>query len=236
MSQAYLVSYGSSGLLGRFVSADPLRSYHRGDRVVIRSERGRELGTLLRTIDDVALPPSLRHVPGEIFALASHEDQRRAAELAALAGEAFDSARSLISQLCSTIEIVDLEAVDDPHTYVIHILRFGSPQLQSIQEALTSRLQAGIQLYDVTDPNALDRQAADEDNCGSCGSEGGGCGKCGSKPGGCSSGGSCGSGCGTDKEFHHQWKDYFADLRTKMENRKRQALLVGQAPTSGNGN
>ena len=42
--RAYLVNYGQAGYLGRFLAA---ASYGRGDRVVVCSERGVELGTIL---------------------------------------------------------------------------------------------------------------------------------------------------------------------------------------------
>ena len=42
----YLVSHGRSGGLGRF-SAPPSSKLNRGDRVLIDSPRGREVGTVL---------------------------------------------------------------------------------------------------------------------------------------------------------------------------------------------
>src|SRR5262245_43673581 len=42
----YLVSHGKTGALGRFVAASP-EPYRRGDRVVVRGERGLTVGVVL---------------------------------------------------------------------------------------------------------------------------------------------------------------------------------------------
>src|SRR5262249_31613492 len=46
MPQSYLVQYGKSGFVGRFRPADT-EPHARGHRVVVRSRRGLELGTVL---------------------------------------------------------------------------------------------------------------------------------------------------------------------------------------------
>jgi hypothetical protein len=219
MSIAYLISYGSAGQLGRFVARDSRQTFRRGDRVIIQSERGRELGTVLASAQDLAFPATLQHIPGEIVDWARPEDESAARALSEKLAAAFKQARAIVEEQGAPVELVDLEAVADPLTYIVHIVRYHDEPLQPIRDTLAIRLAAQVLFHDVTNPVALETQ--DESGCGSCGSEGGGC----SSKGGCSNG-SCGSGCGSSKEFPHQWQAYFAELRQHMEKRKQEILLV----------
>ena len=49
--RGYLLSYGRVGDFGRFESAEPFRC-RRGDRVVVRTARGQEIGVVMRAVSE----------------------------------------------------------------------------------------------------------------------------------------------------------------------------------------
>src|SRR5947209_1728611 len=88
----YLVGFGLSGDFGRFRTAEPL-SLRRGSRVVVRSERGLELGSVLRPASERAARLMADSAVGELVRPAGPDDeqlagqmQRRAADLLARGG------------------------------------------------------------------------------------------------------------------------------------------------------
>jgi hypothetical protein len=217
--QNYLISYGSCNFLGRFVPKDSAQAFQRGNRVIVQSERGRELGTVLTQTDELALPASLKHVPGEIIGLAEQADEANAQALAEKSVAVFADARAILGDLALSLEVIDAEVICEPETYVFHVVRIGETVLQLVQETLAKRFQVPILFHDLTDRAVAGKRAE-----ASCGREGCGGGGCGSK-GGCANG-TCGSGCGSSKDFPDQWRAYFAEQRAQMELRKKQALLV----------
>jgi hypothetical protein len=217
MKNNYLIGYGSCNFLGCFVPKNAGHTFLRGDRVVIQSERGKELGTVLMRTDELALPPSLNHIPGEIIGPAEQADETNAQALAEKSVVAFGQARTIVRELAPSLEIIDVEVIGEPDAYVFHLVRFDEAPLQTIQDALSQCFHGKILFHNVSD---WSNKVAEV----SCGAEGCGSGNCSSK-GGCANG-TCGSGCGSSKAFPDQWRAYFAQLREQMELQKKQALLV----------
>jgi hypothetical protein len=152
MQNSYLISYGTCSFLGRFVLRDGEASFQRGDRVVVQSERGREIGTVLTRTDELALPVSLRHIPGEIISRAELVDEIRAQGLAEKSAVAFAQARSLIHDLALPLEIIDVEVITEPEVYAIHFVRYGEAASQFVQDTLTELYKKPVLLHDLTDP------------------------------------------------------------------------------------
>lgn len=221
-----LVRFGTAGFLGYFRLADPDVVAERGDMVVIRSARGVELGEVLRRdASDLGLvmaptgrsPGSASEAPslagGTVLRRATAADQARTAALAGPCSELLACAESLCHEQNLPILVVDAEAVLEPVTFVLHLLRLGQVDERPLVAALSRQFQALVRVHDLTAS-----AAADGDTCGICGAGSCGSGGCGS--GGCQTG--CASGCGTQApaEFERQWREYFAVLREQMERRR----------------
>lgn len=212
----FLVRYGVAGFLGRFQIADLAGATEgciipRGARVLIRSERGLEIGEVLRAVDSDFVLPAVPVVPGELIRLATPADNDRQAAVAATCHGALVEAEALAAAWHLPLTILDVEGLFDPPAYILHVVRYAGVELQPFVSALAERLAVPIQVQDLTADEALSTEAG----CGSCGS---GCGSCGS--GGCSTGG-CGSGCADEAphEFEAKWHEYFAELRERMDRR-----------------
>jgi cell fate regulator YaaT (PSP1 superfamily) len=205
----YLVNHGCSAELGRFRATE---SFRRGERVVVRSQRGLEMG-------EVLCPCTPRHTEnlgdgfvGELLRRASAADEAIAAGLSERAQRLFDDGRRLAGELALPLEIFDVEITLDGHQVVLYHVRWQECDERPLVRALSRQYETLVALRDLGLPvGASGCGAAD---CGQ--KDGGGCSTCGTG-GGCSS---CGKGLGQDV------KEYFTGLRQQMEEKQRRRSLV----------
>jgi cell fate regulator YaaT (PSP1 superfamily) len=211
---AYLVSHGSSGGFGSFTPAAPL-TCRRGDRVVVRSARGLEIGVVLCE----ATPGHSQLLPGaaagELLRHASAEDEQAQERLRIRSQELFAESRRLAVGLGLPLEVLDVELLLDGRQAIMQYLAWQECDVGPLVDALAGAHRLVVHLEDLGLPAA----AAEEEHggCGQpgCGrAEGGSCSTCGT--GGCSS---CGSG-------HVDLRAYFAHLRSKVEEAHRRTSLL----------
>src|SRR5579863_1709183 len=107
-AEQFLVSYGKSGGLGSFSAAEPL-TLERGDRVIIDTPRGRELGTVL-------CPASVRQArllgavaSGTIIRPVATADEATLAEGRSLSRRLFETGRQLAQARQLSLEILDVD-------------------------------------------------------------------------------------------------------------------------------
>jgi hypothetical protein len=213
--QEYLVSYGTTGEFGRFRPVRPLACC-RGDRVVVCSHRGLELGVLLCE----ARPGHAHFLPntsvGQLVRPAGPDDEREADRQAGRAGELFDGARRLAAELGLPLEVLDVEVLLDGEQAILHHLHWAEFDERDLVAGLSRRHGLRVRLHSLRTAPA--EPEGEEHGCGrpGCGkTAGGGCSTCGSG-GGCST-------CGSGKE---DVRAYFASLREQMHQRQGRVPLV----------
>lgn len=206
--EIYLISYGTCGTLGVFIASEQAVQYSRGAQVMVRTERGKETGTVLCLGSAQGLPNGLQLSPGQILGYYQQQEETEQ-RLNQLGQRVYHTANQLMKELFLPINLIDVEVVSDPDTVVLHLLQMGQVDLNVLQDELTKRCQVLVMIHDITNLEALEE--AVESGCGSCGSDGG----CGG--GGCGSGG-CG-GSVSHQKFQDDWQKYFAELRQGMERR-----------------
>jgi hypothetical protein len=201
----YLVSHGKSGGFGRFRAVEPLVC-QRGDRVVVRSARGFELGVVM-------CPATARHAHllkdrsmGELLRRATSEDEQRAELLRQHSQCLFEDTRRSVSALSLPLEVLDAEILLDGRSAIIQHLRWADCDLEPLVQTLSHQHDLTLLMEDLALPGEPEEShgGCGQPNCGRA--QGGACSSCGSD-GGCSS---CGSG-------KVDLRAYFAHLRTKME-------------------
>jgi hypothetical protein len=213
-TREYLVHHGVAGHVGRFRSADG-NSCVRGDAVVVRSQRGLELGRVLARAesDRAAFPDGF---VGELLRRASAEDVSLAERGRATGLQLCAAGERLAAAIGLPLAVLDAEVLLDGRQAVLHVLKLAACDEGPWLADLGERQGMIVRLHD------LGREATakdDEHGCSTCGADGcggGGCGSCGSEGGGCSS---CSSGAG------NELAQYFARLRAQMEERQRVPLL-----------
>jgi cell fate regulator YaaT (PSP1 superfamily) len=214
MLAEYLVSYGKAGDFGRF---RPVRSLscRRGDRAVLQTSRGREIGTVLceaRQGHALFLPNTS---VGEILRLASAEDQELFDHLGERAQRLFADGQRLAREMELPVELLDAEILLDGEHAILHHLRWHECDVRPLVSTLSRAFELHIMLEVMDTPPA---DMADEAHgCGkpNCGkADGGSCASCGTG-GGCSSCGLAGN----------EVQAYFAGLREQMADQRRMSLV-----------
>jgi hypothetical protein len=195
-----LVGHGCAALLSRCPPPESLCP-SRGDRVVLRSRRGLEIGTVLAEASVSAVSA------GELLRLATADDERLAETGRERGRRLVADAERLVGERSLPISPLDAEVLLDDATAVLHVLKWGDCEVTPLVEELRRASGLAVTLWDVSKP------AAPTGGCGKEGCGGGNCGSCGeSGGGGCSTGG-CSSG---QFKSADELTAYFAELRRQM--------------------
>jgi cell fate regulator YaaT (PSP1 superfamily) len=217
MVTTYIVHHGPNAALGRFLPAGPDTAFRRGDRVVVRTGRGPELGEVLceATERHAAWLPAAAAGAGDLLGHATDADLRRAADAEAVAACVLDAAAVLAAKHGLPLTPLDADATLDGGHVVLHVVRSGPCDADPLCEELARQYGLRVALLDLTD----DRPKPAAGGCSTCGTEGG-CSTCGT-----------GSGCGTGScakgaaKTADEMTAYFAGLRRQME-----AAAVARTP------
>jgi cell fate regulator YaaT (PSP1 superfamily) len=203
----YLLSYGRLGDFGRFRSGKPL-GCRRGDRAVVRTHRGLEVGEVLRE----ALPGHAAFLPntsvGQLLRLLAPADEETLRRTRERGRGICDRASGLGQELGLPLEVIDAEVLFDGEHGVLHLLRWEDCDVRPFVSTLSREFELHVALADLTRSQEAhveeEHAGCGEENCG-----GGNCSSCGS--GGCNT-------CGTGKP--EEVKEYFAGLREKVDERR----------------
>jgi hypothetical protein len=146
---------------------------------------------------------------------ASEADEAEARRLRALAHVVFAEARRLTAEGGLPFEILDVELLLDGRRAIVQHLRWADCDYDPFAEALGRAQGVEVFMEDLAlppSPAAEEHGGCGQPGCGRA-NGGGGCSSCGTG-GGCSS-------CGGKVDM----REYFAHLRTKMEQKQRVPLL-----------
>jgi cell fate regulator YaaT (PSP1 superfamily) len=181
MPAFHLVRVGALGHVGRFMSVDATR-FPRGSRVIVRTPRGLEVGSVLA-------PPAVEtgaESDGAIVRGMTVEDELLEARLGRKRLEAYDACRQRLAALQLGAVLVDVEHLFDGQTLVFYFLGPQPPELQTVAAELAEAYDAEAQIGTFADVLAH--------GCGpGCGTEeaaGHGCASCST---GCAVAGLCSS-------------------------------------------
>jgi cell fate regulator YaaT (PSP1 superfamily) len=210
----YLVSYGKSGEFARFrpVGSD---SFRRGDRVVVRTHQGLEMGLVL-------CPANIGHAPflsrtsrGELLRRVTEEDEQAVEETRRRGRQIFDDGRRLAGELGLPLEILDVELLLDGQQAIIHHIRREECDFRPLVSTLSKKYDVLVTMQNLALPKTEESIGCGKPDCGQV-NGGGGCTSCGTN-GGC---GTCGKGVKKEDVAAH-----LLALRQMMESRARTSLL-----------
>lgn len=208
----YLIGHGRASEFGRFRSPGP-RAYRRGDRVVVQTQRGLEVGRVL-------CPATPRHAQmladawhGQLVRPVNPEDERRLNEFQERSQTLFEECQRWTAELGLPLTILDVELLFDGKQAILEYVSRSECDLGPLLDAITARYCLRLEPRNLT--------AAPEANGHGCGRPdcGGGAGGCDT----CTTGG-CGSGCGSP-DLVRDVQSFFAGLRQNMEAQHRTPLL-----------
>jgi cell fate regulator YaaT (PSP1 superfamily) len=183
MSRYHLIRVGAMGQVGRFAAVDAVR-YPRDSRVIVRTRRGLEIGSVLAPPDD---SDDIRTFPdGEILRGMTVEDDLLEARLEKHRHEAYEACAALLTEHKLPAVLVDVEHLFDGQGLFFYFLGDVPPAIEAFTGRLAEAYEAKVQFRKFTETLI--------EGCGpGCGTEEfkgrGGCEACTS----CAVAGACGS-------------------------------------------
>jgi len=176
--QEFLLSYGNAGDFGRFRCAEPL-ACRRGERVVVRSPRGQELGVVMRPASPGHGRLLANAFVGQILRRATEGDLQLAERMQQRSQRLFEDGHRLVGELDLPMEILDVEILLDNRQAVVHHLRWADCDPRPLMDALSQRYRLLITLHDLALPSMEEAEEQQEHaSCGRDGCGGGACGSC----------------------------------------------------------
>jgi hypothetical protein len=199
-----LVQYGRLGFLAEAACGFATT---RGDRLVVRTERGLELGTVLASkVTSAGMNSAARS--SEIVRLATLADLAAAEQNEAFGRTILEGAEAA----GLPIAFIDVEVNLDRTGAVLHALPYDVCDASAVLASLSDRFDLSVRLLDLSrDKHTPDPPDPEKMTCGKpdCGT-GSGCSSC--STGGCSTG-SCSKG---NVKSAEELTSFFADLRRRM--------------------
>ena len=145
---AYVVRYGRMRFLGEF--AGPRDVDHiRGQRVVIHTDRGTELGEVLCPATERTATYLEQSIPGDILRPATHDDLEHEANLVQAQKQAFDLCQELISRRRLQMDLVDVEIILGRERIVFYYLAEKRVDFRELVKDLARGLRTRIEMRQI---------------------------------------------------------------------------------------
>jgi len=144
----YVVRYGAMRLLGAFTAPEQSQ-YSRGVSVVVRTDRGLEIGDVLCDAEEGALA-GLRNVgEGQILRATTPEDANEMARIHEHEAEELEVCQRSIDKLGLPMKLVDLEHVFGGERIVVYYLADGRVDFRELVRMLASEFQTRIEMRQI---------------------------------------------------------------------------------------
>jgi len=148
MTNGYIVRYGQMRFLGEFAGlADQV--HPRGEKVLLKSERGTELGEVLCASTDRTAKFLENPSRGEILRLASSEDLEASARLAEDRELAFAACREFIAKRKLQMDLVDVEVILGRERIVFYYLSEKRVDFRELVKDLARALHTRIEMRQI---------------------------------------------------------------------------------------
>jgi len=140
-----IVRYGAMGLIGRFIYS--LDRWRRGQRVVIQSDRGMEIGTILcRGSDSGDGGPKLR---GDVLRLITHVDEIEERHLAEGTQRELEFCRQRIAERKLPMKLVEAEHLFGGDRIVFYFLSESRVDFRALVRDLAREFQTRIEMRQI---------------------------------------------------------------------------------------
>lgn len=148
MAETYVVRYGQMRFLGEYRAPEgvPLA---RGERVVVQSDRGAELGEVLCEATDRTAPFLENPVNGPVLRVATEADLEAHARLADRQQEGFRVCSELIGERRLQMDLVDVEAILGGERMVFYYLAEKRVDFRELVKDLARAFRTRIEMRQI---------------------------------------------------------------------------------------
>lgn len=144
----YVVRYGVMRLLGPFSSRGADR-FQRGQRVILRTSRGQEVGEVLGEISDENSPKLDNSLGGQILRAVNQSDGNEITHLQEKERNAFETCRKQVEQLGLRMQLLDIEHLFGGERIVVYYLAEERVDFRELVKLLATELQTRIEMRQV---------------------------------------------------------------------------------------
>jgi cell fate regulator YaaT (PSP1 superfamily) len=148
MNQSYVVRYGQMRFLGDFKGGAG-EEYVRGEQVIVRSERGTELGEVLCPSTDRTAVFLENPAQGEIVRKPTAEDQAAAARIPQAREAGFAACREFIARRRLQMDLVDVEVIFGGERMVFYYLSEKRVDFRELVKDLARALHTRIEMRQI---------------------------------------------------------------------------------------
>ena len=148
MPETYVVRFGRMRSLGEFRDLASL-THARGDQVVIRSDRGTELGEVLCPVSERTSRYMGSPSRGEILRPATPEDRERESRIGEDRSPAFATCQELIAKRRLQMNLVDVELIHGRERAVFYYLAEQRIDFRELVKDLARALKARIEMRQI---------------------------------------------------------------------------------------
>jgi cell fate regulator YaaT (PSP1 superfamily) len=143
-----LVRHGAMRFLGEFVSVEGVSAF-RGDAVVLKTERGTEIGDVLC----VATPQAMAAIPdptnGELLRVATPDDLAKLAKLRELRDMDYDAGARLITFHKLAMQLVDVERLFGGERIIFYFLSEQRVDFRELVKSMAREFHTRIELRQI---------------------------------------------------------------------------------------
>ena len=148
MTKTYVVRYGRMRFLGEYKGL-PDCEHARGQQVVVRSDRGIEVGDVLCPVSEKTSKFLPNPAQGEILRVATPEDQEQEARLAEDRDPVFATCHELIAKRHLQMNLVDVELIHGRERVVFYYLAEKRVDFRELVKDLARVLRTRIEMRQI---------------------------------------------------------------------------------------
>lgn len=145
---SYLVRHGAMRFLGEFASP-PGAAVRRGDTVILRTERGQEVGQVLCPATPEAVGVIPEPTRGDILRIASPEDQAKIAQLEETRKKELAAAEELVQQHRLAMQLVEIEHLFGGERLVFYFVSEQRVDFRELVRSLAREFHTRIELRQI---------------------------------------------------------------------------------------
>jgi cell fate regulator YaaT (PSP1 superfamily) len=149
MTPAYVVRYGQMRFLGEFEGVAAGQAYVRGQRVVVRSDRGTELGEVLCPATERTARLLERAARGEILRPSTAEDLAAEDGMTEIRKAGFNACLEFIARRRLQMDLVDVEVILGRERIVFYYLSEKRVDFRELVKDLARAMQSRIEMRQI---------------------------------------------------------------------------------------
>ena len=145
---SYLVRHGAMRFLGVY-DASPRSAIRRGDVAILRTERGLEIGHILRPATPEAVAAIPEPTRGEILRVATNEDRAKIAAIEAARDADLAAATKLVNQFRLAMQFVDVERLFGEERVIFYFMSEHRVDFRELVRGMAREFHARIELRQI---------------------------------------------------------------------------------------